>query len=79
MLSTATVSRPRYLTIVEMVSRALEWDDVQNCPVRDRKTLEINSDRLLSTAELNVWTGRYPDYVVVGVHEIDNHTAPAEF
>jgi hypothetical protein len=74
-----TATAPRFLTIVELVSRALTWDDCQNCPVRDRKTVEIVSDRLLSTVELNAYTNRYPAYVVIGVHELDNHTAPDEF
>ena len=77
MLTASTAAR--YLTIVELVSRALTWDDCQNCPVRDRKTVEIISDRLLSTVELNAYTNRYPAYVVIGVHELDNATAPDEF
>ena len=71
----------RYLTRIELVSRQLQWDDCQQCPTRDRQTVEIVSDRLLSTAEVNTLVSlKYGnDYVVVGVYEMDYNAAPAEF
>lgn len=72
-------TQSRFLTIVELVSKALEWDDSLQCPTRDRQTIEIVSDRLLSTVEVNAYTSRYPSYAVVGVHELDYSTAPEEF
>lgn len=74
MLST----KPRYLTIVEMVSRALEWDDVQNCTVpRDYLNVELTSDSPLSTVEIDQSVKKYiaNGYLVTGVSEIDYDTA----
>ena len=72
-------TQSRFLTIVELISRAIEWDDCQQCPTRDYMNLEIVSDRLLTKEEIDEWASRHPGYMIGGISEIDFDTAAEEF
>jgi hypothetical protein len=75
-----TATSPRYLTLVDLVSKKMTWDDVLNAPVRSSKSVELYSDRLLYTAEINSYIAdRYPGYLVVGVYELEYGVEAEEF
>jgi hypothetical protein len=77
MLSTQT-TKPRFLTIVSLVSKTLEWDSIQNCTVpRDCLNVELTSDSPLSTVEVNQSVKKYirNGYLVTGVSEVDFDSA----
>lgn len=74
-----TATRPRYLTIVELISHAQEWDDYHQCPVRDYLNIESRSDFPLSQAAIAQVAKEHPGYMVGGITEIDLATAPDEF
>lgn len=72
-------TKPRFLTIVELISRAIEWDDCQQCPTRDYMNLEIVSDHLLTKAEIDEWVSCHPGFMIGGISEIDYNTTTEEF
>lgn len=71
----ATAAKPRFLTIVELISRRLEWDDCQQCTTRDYLNIEIPSDSPLTQTAIANATKDYPGYMIGGISEIDYNTA----
>lgn len=70
-----TATKPRFLTIVELISRALEWDDCQQCPSRDYLNVEVPSDFPLTQTAIKEVAQRHPGYMIGGITEIDYNTA----
>lgn len=65
-------------TLIDLVSKKMQWDDSLQCPVRDSRSFEIVSSRLLNTLEVNaIVNQRYPGYLVVGVYDCSDE--PEEF
>jgi hypothetical protein len=74
-----TATRPRYLTIVELLTREQYWDDAQGCPARDYLNIERRSDYPLTNAAINQIALEHPGYMVGGITEIDLDNATDEF
>jgi hypothetical protein len=70
-------TQSRFLTIVELISRQLQWDDSQQCTTRDYLNIEVPSDVPLTQAEINQSVKKYVanGYLVTGVSEIDYDAA----
>lgn len=74
-----TATTPRYLTIIELISYAQEWDDVLQVPTRDYLNIEVPSDFPLTQPAIAKVAKEHPGYMVGGLTEIDYATAPDEF
>lgn len=74
-----TATRPRYLTIVELLTREQYWDDSQNCPARDYLNIERRSNYPLTKRAIDQIVRENPGYMVGGITEVDYATAPDEF
>jgi hypothetical protein len=69
-----TPTDPRYLTIIELICRHAEWDDVHQLPVRDYLNIEVRSDLPLTQQAIAQVAHDHPGYMVGGLTEVDYAT-----